>query len=81
MTVHELIAELEKIQNKTIPVCIIKPTFSRGSSRTGMWESGSKAVNIKVAKFVDADEFAGLDEIDKIAHVELFEGEDYEDDN
>ena len=76
MTVQELIDELQKVGNKSVPVCHLKTLFFRGSSWTGIYEAGSEPIAIVKVIVCKGDTLAGMNELDKIDHVDLISSED-----
>lgn len=76
MNVQQLIDKLQKVENKSIPVCIARTGHAMGSSGTGMYKTGIELYAIKEANFVEGDSLGGRDEIETIDHIELLEEEE-----
>lgn len=71
MTVQEIIDELQKVKDKTIPVTVAITTYARGSEWTGMYSTGSNPVEIVEIVFSAGDKFAGINELDEVDHIEI----------
>lgn len=71
MTVEELLNNLQKVKDKTIPITVAITTYSQGSEWTGVYESGSKPVEITKTVFSAGDKLAGVNELDEVDHIEI----------
>ena len=71
MTVQEMIDELQKVKDKTIPMAVAITTYAQGSEWTGMYESGSRPVEIVRVGIFEGDKLSGVNELDEVNHVEI----------
>lgn len=71
MTVKKLLDELQKVDNKNIPVAVAMTTYAQGSEWTGMYENGSKPVEIVKIISLVGDKLAGVNDLDEVDHIEI----------